>query len=334
MNLTETDEIKANLMQALNQFSSLNAVEELIKSKFKSDARLLNEIPTYLLELGGKRMRPALCMLTANCFSNPNNAKGLVEIAAGIELIHMATLLHDDIIDNASTRRKKESAYKKFGLANTLLAGDFLLTRAFSLCAHLDKFIIDATEEACIELTEGEILETPLFLEKHTVDSYLRVATKKTASLFRLASESAAHICGDDLGRKLFREFGETLGVAFQILDDILDVTASEDLLGKKTGSDLKEKKPSIINVIWLNSGSNMAKEILLNDAPLTEEQVILAIKEIRSGTVLTEAKTLANTYHQKAAEALMAISKLENINQKGIADISLLLAYTISRAF
>jgi len=281
-------------------------VEALIQSKLISEAPLLQEIPTYLLELGGKRVRPLLTLLTARALGMKAPSKSLIDVAAGIELIHMATLLHDDIIDKSPVRRHKESAFLKYGTANTLLSGDFLLVRAFSLCARLDAFIIDATERACIELTEGEIMETALNKEPHSLDSSLTISRKKTASLFRLATESAAHIVSPenkDL-KQCCSRFGESLGIAFQILDDILDIVSDEDLLGKKSGMDLIERKPSVVNILWLNTDSKLSK-VLLTDSNIDDEFVLAARQEIMSGSVIEEAKTIAYNYAETAKENL-----------------------------
>jgi geranylgeranyl pyrophosphate synthase len=154
---------KAGVSKMLAGLQGMKEVETLISSKLTSDAELLETIPAYLLGLGGKRIRPAMTLLVSRAFGSKSvefPVAEVIDVAAGIELIHMATLLHDDIIDKSPLRRHKQSPFLKFGLGNSLLAGDFLLVRAFSLCARLDRYVIDATEQACIELTEGEILET------------------------------------------------------------------------------------------------------------------------------------------------------------------------------
>ena len=325
---------KDRLLRVLGSLSAMRDVEELIKSKLHSDASLLSEIPQYLLALGGKRMRPALTLLTARALGVTNAPQALVEVAAGIELIHMATLLHDDIIDKSPTRRHKESAFLKYGMENTLLSGDFLLVRAFSLCAHLDRCIIDATEQACIELTEGEILEVPLHRQEHTLDSSLTIARKKTAALFRLAAFSAAHISGaGETCSALFGQFGEKLGIAFQILDDILDVTSDETLLGKKAGLDLIERKPSVVNVLWLQSGETLA--LRLRNTPGPDEEAFAAegIRHLRESSVVADARRLALRFVEDSSNALsQAIAKSEKADPKAVADLQALIAYTIAR--
>ncbi|MCL4146030.1 UNVERIFIED_CONTAM: hypothetical protein GTU68_050048 [Idotea baltica] len=325
--------LKEELLKTIAKLDGLNKVEDLIRTKLSSDAHLLEEIPEYLLDLGGKRMRPVLCLMIAKALGNPVNEK-LVQISAGIELIHMATLLHDDIIDNASLRRHKISPYKKYGTAATLLAGDFLLVRAFSLCAHLDEFIINETEKACIELTEGEILETPFYKQRHDLNSYLTIADKKTASLFKLATISAAHLsdCNPETV-KTHREFGINIGIAFQILDDILDITSNKNLLGKEIGTDLKEKKPSIINVLWLDSNSDLAKEVLLKEEQVSPENLKLAIEEIKNSEIIEKSKQLATKYANQSLDNLATIKNNKLVKDEfAFSSLHKIVQYTLSR--
>ena len=174
--------------------SGLVAVEDRLLSCFRSDAPELTTISTYLMQQGGKRIRPVLALLSARLFGMNEPSTALVDVAAGIELIHMATLLHDDIIDESPVRRHKRSAYLEFGLPPSLLTGDFLLVRAFGLCALLDDFVVQRTEQACVELVEGEILEGKLTPSNPaSFPHYLNVVSKKTASLFALACELGGH---------------------------------------------------------------------------------------------------------------------------------------------
>jgi octaprenyl-diphosphate synthase len=322
------------LSQYLKSIDGLQAVENLIREKLISEAPALSEISSYLLDLGGKRIRPALCLICAKALSADPSSESLIQIAAGIELIHMATLLHDDIIDKSKIRRHKSSPFLKYGANDTLLTGDFLLVRAFSLCSKLDQYIIEKTEQACVELTEGEILELPLTEKIHDLDSSLLISRKKTAALFRLACECAAHLSSsNEEVIKDFSLFGESIGIAFQILDDILDVTASEDVLGKEPGSDIRERKPSVVNVLWLASGSLLSKRLL--DAPTIDEEVFVSqsLLEIQNSEIIAQAKTIAKKYAANSdslLEKIMAISK--NGNSEAFAALRGLVDYCIQR--
>jgi octaprenyl-diphosphate synthase len=324
---------KARLSAALSALKGLDRVEALIEEKLVSEAPLLHEIPHYLLTLGGKRMRPVLSLMMARALGQAAPSPALIDVAAGIELIHMATLLHDDIIDRSPLRRHQASPYVKFGLESTLLSGDFLLVRAFSLCARLDSFVIDSTERACIELTEGEILEVPLDKGVHTLDSSITIARKKTASLFWLATRTAAHLAGasDPVVEQCSR-FGEKLGIAFQILDDILDVVASEDLLGKKSGIDIREKKPSLVNVLWLASGDPLART-LAQPEPISDEFVERAVASLRTSPVVEEARRIALGYTSEALAALKFIEEqCPQSDRPTLEHLRTLIDYTLER--
>jgi octaprenyl-diphosphate synthase len=246
--------------------SALRSVEQRIREKIAEQESPFTEIATYLLDLGGKRIRPLLTILCARLFNMHEPSEKLVDVAAGVELVHMATLLHDDIIDQSPTRRNKASAFAKFGVAPTLLAGDFLLARAFGLCTNVDSFVIQETEQACVALSEGELLEGTLEPGRVLVfDDYVDIVSKKTAALFALAALSGAHIAGAEMAEvEQMRQFGLRVGVAFQMIDDILDITANEDLLGKPAGTDLRQRTPSLVNVMWLASGDRRLRSSLL----------------------------------------------------------------------
>lgn len=303
---------RTRFLSVAAQLKGLPRVEEAILSKLKSDAAMLEEIPRYLLSLGGKRIRPILTLLVHQLFTKSEPISEVIDVAAGIELIHMATLLHDDIIDRSALRRHKTSPFFAYGLPGTLLAGDFLLVRAFALCAHLDRYVIEATEQACVELTEGEILETSLQTTPHTLESSLQIAQKKTASLFRLSCETASFLSGVDQETvQLMAQYGEALGIAFQIVDDILDVISSEEKLGKKPGTDIRERKPALVNILWLASGDAKARELLTEplDREISDEEILSALTVIKESSVLEKAQHYARTYVEKAQVAFEQVT-------------------------
>jgi octaprenyl-diphosphate synthase len=294
---------------ALSLIPELQNVEQRIRDTFRSDVTLMREVPDYLLRLGGKRIRPALTLLVSKALGIDPINEDVFNVSAGIELIHMATLLHDDIIDDSPVRRHQQSPYAKFGTPATLLSGDFLLTRAFGLCAKLDDTIITATEQACIELVEGEALETPLHTEKHSVATSLLIANRKTAALFRLSAFCAGHIAGQPHQVcEHLAAFGQALGVAFQIIDDILDVTSDEATLGKRPGLDVIERKPSLVNVLWLESGDVGAQRLLTPPNTPEEERAFAAnaLNFLQTSAIIAEAKRLAVDYAESAREELL----------------------------
>lgn len=311
----------------------LQLIEQRIKDCLGSEAEVLSEISHYLLGLGGKRIRPLLSVLVARMFKSPELSSELLDAAAGIELIHMATLLHDDIIDQSPRRRSKPSAYVEYGLAETLLTGDFLLVKAFGLCAKLDPYIIEQTERACIALTEGEVLEgTLLHGRKISLEQYCDIIGKKTASLFGLATAVGAHCAGQapEVRDSLFN-FGYSAGRAFQMVDDILDITADEDLLGKPSGTDLKQRTPSLVNILWIESGDSRALEFFSAETVSPED--CASAQEILCGSeVLLQAKNIAAQEAQIARESLLSLNQ-NSINTDLQKSLLALVDYTIERA-
>ncbi|HQH26971.1 MAG TPA: polyprenyl synthetase family protein [Oligoflexia bacterium] len=311
----------------------LQLVEQRIKQRIAADESPFAAIASYLLNLGGKRIRPAIVLLSARLFGQDEPSAEVVDAAAGIELVHMATLLHDDIIDESPLRRNNPSVYAKFGLTPTLLAGDFLWARAYGLCAHLDSFIVSETEQACVALSCGELIEGKLSLERPvSVEQYLDIAEKKTAVLFALAALAGAHLAGahrEDV--EAMRRFGLQSGIAFQIADDILDITADEDLLGKPPGTDLRQKTPSLINVLWLLSGDARAKEFFAQPNPALDS-CHNARKHLQQSNVLLECRSMAKEYASQARSALQNLCRTD-VARANSANLLAMVEYIIERS-
>jgi geranylgeranyl pyrophosphate synthase len=328
-----------DIFSELKHIDGSKEVEALINSKFQSETPVLQEIPNYLFSLGGKRLRPLFTLMVNRLFGDSFPVPPLIEIAAGIELIHLATLLHDDIIDKSVTRRHNHSPFAKYGLSKTLLSGDFLLVRAFSLCARLDRAIINATEVACIHLTEGECDEFAIPLHEHTVASSINIARKKTAALFRLGAFSGAYFGSNNPEiHSHLSEFGESLGIAFQIIDDLLDTTGNPITTGKSRGTDIRERKPSLVNVLWLHSGSQLAVTCLLGDKPveLSQELMNLITNDLEERRVLENVREEANKYTGHAKECLAKVAEHlgSNLNNTAHTLLLQLIEFTIKRLF
>ena len=325
---------KTAINQLIDSMNELAIIESIINNKFNSDLDRINAIASYLLKLGGKRIRPTLCLLIWKTFSKEKPSDKLLETAAGIELIHMATLLHDDIIDNSPLRRSQISPFKKYGSTDTLLTGDFLLTRAFGICARLDRYIVDVTEEAVTDLIEGETMETLKPINEFTIEESLTIARKKTAALFKLSCQTSAFLLGAD--KELIdclASFGENLGIAFQVLDDILDVTSTEEILGKKTGIDIKEKKPSLVNMLWLDSKDPLAVELLTSKEAVSDEIIENAVNKLKNSEVIVKAKQVARSYANMSSVSLAKATKISKYNSKENFDnLSILIDYTLER--
>ncbi len=297
--------------KTLQELPGLADVNQMIGRSIESEAPRISEIANYSFAQKGKQIRPILTLLVAKFCGLSELKPELINVAAGIEMIHLATILHDDIIDQSELRRNQLTACRKFGVNDTIITGDFLLVKAFGLCGLLDPEIVKATEVACMDLTEGEILETPLFSHAHTLESSLLIAKKKTAALFRLGCFSASKIAGcDPKICRQFAEFGEKLGISFQILDDILDVSANVAQFGKNLGTDLKERKPSVVNVLWLNSGNSLAQE--LKTKPEAHTLAIdIHLQAIKEDGILAASQQLAESFISDARSLLNESAKL-----------------------
>jgi len=286
----------------------LELVEDNLKRAIRSREQILTDIAAHLIYGGGKRVRPMVTLLAFLAFGG-KRTKDIVDIATAIELIHTATLLHDDIIDGAEIRRGKESAYKKFGLKSTLVTGDFLFIKAFEFAGKFDETIVQWTADACALLTEGEMLQG--FFNRNravTLDDYVEIVKRKTASLFQTGAKIGAYLAGanaplvDETER-----YGLNMGIAFQMVDDILDVVGHSELLGKPTGMDLRDGNPALPIILALNESQPAVCEAFERSRP-TDNQITIALDAIKAGSAIQQAKSLSKSY---AEEALKSIKKL-----------------------
>lgn len=224
----------------------LRRVEDELQSDGVCDVRAITEIGDYLRQSGGKRIRPALVLLAAQlagCEPGPR-----VRLAAIVEMIHAATLIHDDIIDEAATRRGRASANARWGNPMCVLAGDWLYMQAFRLALGERHFaILDALIALTQFMVEGELLQLEMQFRLVTPAQHLELIERKTARLFAVASQLGAMAAGQPAAAiERLGAYGRHLGLAFQMVDDILDFTASPELLGKPVGNDLREGKMTL----------------------------------------------------------------------------------------
>lgn len=304
---------KIPLLQGTNDpFGSvgdeLKLVEANLARAIRSREQELTDISGHLIYGGGKRVRPMVTLLAYKAFGGKRSTD-IVDIASAIELIHTATLLHDDIIDGAETRRGKESAFKKYGLKSTLVAGDFLFIKAFEFAGKFDETIVQWTADACTLLTEGEILQGHFNRNRSvTIDDYIEIVKRKTASLFHTGTKVGAYLAGAPTSLvEATERYGLHMGIAFQMVDDILDVVGHPDLLGKPTGMDLRDGNPALPIILAIKKGDATALDTFECSTP-TEAQVAAALTSIKQGPAISEAKILARHHAQ---EALKSIKKL-----------------------
>jgi len=237
----------------------LRQVEERLRAELTSREPRLEEIALHLVGAGGKRIRPLVVSLGFHAAAGGigrERRDDAVEVAVALELIHSATLLHDDIIDASDVRRGRPSAVRAFGLADTLVAGDFLFCRAFALCARFETHVIRWAADACVALTEGEMLQARFRRNPAvTLTDYLEIVERKTAVLFATGARTAAHLAGAPPERiERLASAGRHLGMAFQMQDDLLDVDGAAASTGKPQGLDLRDGNPSLPIVLGLEA--------------------------------------------------------------------------------
>lgn len=245
----------------------MGTVDSVIREKLYSDVLLIRQVSEYIINSGGKRLRPALVILSAGAFSYAG--KHHYELAAIVEFIHTATLLHDDVVDASELRRSKATANALFGNAASVLVGDFLYSRAFQMMVDVDNMrIMRVLADATNTIAEGEVLQL-LNVRDPNVDeeNYLRVIRYKTAKLFEAATRLGA-ILGDatPAEEEAMAVYGMNLGTAFQLTDDILDYSGDYHETGKNLGDDLAEGKPTLPLIYAMKTGTD-AEAAIIRDA-------------------------------------------------------------------
>lgn len=284
-------------IQSLAQ-KDMSAVNELIYSQINSDVALINQLGVYIVNGGGKRMRPMLTVLAANALNY--QGKDHISVAAIVEFIHTATLLHDDVVDESNMRRGRETANALFGNSASVLVGDFLYTRSFQMMVALDQMKIMKILSDCTNIVaEGEVLQLMNCNDADTTEeSYMQVIYCKTAKLFEAATQLAAVVANESSDIELaMQAYGKHLGTAFQLVDDIMDYTADAKEMGKNVGDDLAEGKPTLPLLYAMHHG-NDSQKAMIRDAieNCTGMDNLAAILQAM-------AETGAITYTQQKAE-------------------------------
>jgi len=303
-------------IQALTQ-NDMTAVNDLIYSQINSDVALINQLGVYIVNAGGKRMRPMLTVLAARAFDYQGDEH--ISIAAIIEFIHTATLLHDDVVDESNMRRGRETANALFGNSASVLVGDFLYTRSFQMMTKLGNMkIMDILSDATNIVAEGEVLQLMNCNDPDTTEeSYFEVIYCKTAKLFEAATRLAAVIAGQDaIIEKAMQEYGKYLGTAFQLVDDIMDYTADAKAMGKNIGDDLAEGKPTLPLLYAMQHGNEQQTKLIRDAIEHCNgmdhlDEILAAMKETGS-LVYTQKKA-----EQEADKAINALNVLPESEHK-----------------
>lgn len=289
----------------------MNDVNGVILAQLNSDVVLINQIGNYIIGGGGKRIRPMIAVLAARALAYEGDKH--VTVAALIEFIHTATLLHDDVVDESDMRRGKETANAAFGNAASVLVGDFIYTRAFQMMTSLGSLrVLALMSEAVNVIAEGEVLQLMNCNDPDiTEESYMRVIYSKTARLFEAAAQSSGILAGaTDEQEKALQEYGRYLGTAFQLIDDLLDYSADGKTLGKNTGDDLNEGKPTLPLLHAMRNGNSeqcamIRKAIEEGNGRHLLEPVLAAMQQCGS---LEYTRQRAEQEADKAISALQAL--------------------------
>jgi octaprenyl-diphosphate synthase len=323
----------------------LAAVDRLIRARLKSDVALIDQVSSYIVKSGGKRLRPLLVLLVARAAGYGRQESRLrghgddgpggdrhLTAAALIEFIHTATLLHDDVVDGSSLRRGQDTANEVWGNEASVLVGDFLYSRAFQMMSDLGSLdIMRIMADATNTIAEGEVLQLLNAHDPETTEQrYLEVIYRKTARLFEAGAEVAAVLAGaHPAQRAAFARYGRHLGTAFQLIDDVLDYRGTTDERGKNLGDDLAEGKPTLPLIRALRQGNPEQRQLIrvsVEQGGLSELQRITEAIEATGG--LDYTTSLAKN------EAAAALAALQEIPDSGYAAaLRSLAAFAVERS-
>lgn len=288
----------------------MQAVDAVIRARLYSDVPLVRQIAEYIVAGGGKRLRPALLLLSAG--ATGYHGKHHHELAAVVEFIHTATLLHDDVVDESALRRGRDTANAQFGNAASVLVGDFLYSRAFQMMVGVGSMrVMQILADATNIIAEGEVLQ---LMNCHNADlaveDYLQVVRYKTAKLFEASARLGA-LLGDASPHieDGFAAYGMHLGTAFQIADDVLDYSGLEDEIGKSLGDDLAEGKPTLPLIHAMQTGSDAQARIVRNALEQGgREDFPEVIRVVQETGALDAALQVATAEAERARQSLAAV--------------------------
>jgi octaprenyl-diphosphate synthase len=288
--------------------ADMQAVDGVIRARLSSDVVLIRTIGDYIIGAGGKRMRPAMLLLVAQALGYRGHHQHLM--AAVVEFIHTATLLHDDVVDESSLRRGRSTANAVFGNAASVLVGDYLYSRAFEMMVDVDSMrIMQIMCGATTVIAEGEVLQ---LLNVHdpdvTEERYLQVVRFKTAKLFEAAAEAGAVLAGASaVQQEAAAAYGRHIGTAFQLVDDVLDYSGDALALGKNVGDDLREGKPTLPLIRVLEVGTEAQRALIRQAIEHGEADFDAVAQAIHDTDALTHARQSAVAEADLARKALEA---------------------------
>ena len=288
----------------------MQAVDQVIRQRLSSEVALVNQLSHYIVNSGGKRLRPLLVLLSAKSFGYQGDMHHL--LAAIIEFIHTATLLHDDVVDESELRRGNETANALFGNAASVLVGDFLYSRAFEMMVDIDDMrVMKILARTTNVIAEGEVMQLMNVHDAETTeDKYLEVIYCKTAKLFEAATQLGAVLCRrSEQEEQAMAAYGRYLGTAFQLIDDVMDYSSNSEQMGKNVGDDLAEGKPTLPLIYAIQQG--------------TAEQVAVIKSAIEKGgydhieqvqAIIQQTGALEYSEKMAQLQAQLAIDELEHL--------------------
>ena len=314
----------------------MRGVNELIEKRLRSEVVLINQLSHYIINSGGKRLRPILTLLSAGAFGYHNVSQHGThhhQLAAIVEFIHTATLLHDDVVDESSKRRGKDTANAIWGNSAAVLVGDFLYSRAFQMMVEVQSMrVMEILADATNTIAEGEVLQLLNCNDPDTTEQrYMDVIHFKTAKLFEAAAQLGAVLCKAPAQLETdMAKYGMHLGTAFQLIDDVLDYSSNSETIGKNIGDDLAEGKPTLPLIRAMSVGdtahADTIRGAIVNGGRDNIQDVMKAIES-------TDA--LAYTAHRARQEADLALSMLQNIPESEYKDALVSLAeFSVNRTF
>ncbi|MEK8049465.1 polyprenyl synthetase family protein [Ideonella sp. DXS22W] len=285
-------------------------VDAVIHRRLASEVALINQISHYIVTAGGKRVRPRLVLLFADALGFAGREK--YELAAIVEFIHTATLLHDDVVDESSLRRGRQTANALFGNAASVLVGDFLYSRAFQMMVGVNRMrVLEVLADATNVIAEGEVLQ---LMNMHdpdlAVEDYLRVIRYKTAKLFEASARLGAVLADAPPAiEEACADYGRSLGTAFQLVDDLLDYEGDTHALGKNVGDDLREGKPTLPLLVAMSRSTEAERQMIRHAIEHGEvERLDEIIALVRRTGALDATREAARTQADQARDALSVL--------------------------
>jgi octaprenyl-diphosphate synthase len=287
--------------------ADMQQVDTVIQRRLASDVAMINQIANYIISAGGKRIRPKLVLLFSNALGFAGKER--FELAATVEFIHTATLLHDDVVDESALRRGRQTANALFGNAASVLVGDFVYSRAFQMMVSVNRMrVLEVLADATNVIAEGEVLQ---LMNMHnpdiSVEDYLRVIRFKTAKLFEASARLGAILADADAAvEESCAAYGRALGTSFQLVDDLLDYEGATAQLGKNVGDDLREGKPTLPLLLAMERGSPAERDLIRHAIEHGEVARLPEIVEIvRHTGAIAATRDAARAEADKAARSL-----------------------------